>query len=124
MARKTLPAICRQRINLLAYSDFFIGLSSGLSWLAWAADVPVVLISGISAPNFEFATPYRVLNRLVCFGCLNDINLAWPSFESCPRHKGTARAFECSRNISPRLVINAVNRLIDDKRNFSYPAFL
>lgn len=113
-----------QRINLLAYSDFFIGLSSGLSWLAWATDTPAVLISGITAPNFEFPTPYRVVNRLVCFGCHNDINLAWPSFESCPHHKGTARAFECSRNISPRLVINAVNRLILDKRIFSYPAFL
>ena len=113
-----------QRINLLAYSEFFIGLPSGLSWLAWAADVPVVLISGITAPDFEFSTPYRVVNRLVCFGCYNDINLAWPSFESCPHHKGTDRAFECSKNISPRLVINAVNRLILDKRNFSYPAFL
>lgn len=64
-----------QRINLLAYSEFFIGLSSGLSWLAWAADVPAVLISGITAPDFEFSTPYRVVNRLVCFGCHNDINL-------------------------------------------------
>ncbi|MBR0061110.1 MAG: autotransporter strand-loop-strand O-heptosyltransferase [Selenomonadaceae bacterium] len=115
-----------ERINLLAYSDFFIGLSSGLAWLAWAADVPVVLISGITAPDFEFSTPYRVVNRLVCFGCHNDIDIAWPSFETCPNHRDTDRAFECSRKISARQVINAVNRLIDDKQKgrFAYPAFL
>lgn len=39
-----------ERVNLLAYADFFVGLSSGLSWLAWAANCPVILISGITAP--------------------------------------------------------------------------
>ncbi len=105
-----------ERVNLLAYADFFIGLSSGLSWLAWAADCPVVLISGITPAWFEFSTPYRVINRLVCFGCHNDINLKWPDYEHCPHHKGTDRAYECSKKISARQVIQTINQLLDDKR--------
>ena len=105
-----------ERVNLLAYAEFFIGLSSGLSWLAWAADCPVILISGISPAWFEFDTPYRVINRLVCFGCHNDLSLKWREYHNCPYNKGTDRAYECSRKISARQVIQTINRLIDDKR--------
>ena len=98
-------------INLLAYADFFIGLSSGLSWLAWAVDIPVILISGITAQWCEFYTPYRIINRLVCNGCHNDVTIAWPMYEICPRHKGTERAYECSKKISARQVINAIDEL-------------
>lgn len=115
-----------ERINLLAYADFFIGLSSGLSWLAWASDCPVILISGITPAWLEFNTPYRVINRLVCFGCHNDISLKWPLYRYCPFHKGTDRAFECSKKISPRQVINTINQLRDDLRSnrFSYSNFI
>ena len=48
-----------ERARWLKHAEFFVGLSSGLSWLAWAMDVPVVLISGFTAATNEFATPYR-----------------------------------------------------------------
>ena len=105
-----------ERVNLLAYAEFFIGLASGLSWLAWATDVPVILISGFSPAWYEFSTPYRVINRLVCFGCHNDVSLKWSDYENCPHHKGTNRAYECSRKISARQVIQTINQLLDDKR--------
>lgn len=41
-------------MNLLHHASFFIGLSSGLSWLAWATHIPVVLISGFTLPVSEF----------------------------------------------------------------------
>jgi len=115
-----------ERVNLLAYADFFIGMPSGLSWLAWAANCPAILISGITPAWFEFSTPYRVINRLVCFGCHNDILFKWPEFLNCPKHKDTDRAYECSRKISGRQVIHMIDRLIADKRagRFSYPNFL
>ena len=115
-----------ERVNLLAYAEFFIGLGSGLSWLAWAANCPVILISGITAYWFEFPTPYRIVNRLVCHGCHNDINIPWDNFQYCPRHAGTDRAYECSRKISARQVISAIDQLLADKRaeRFSYPNFL
>ena len=115
-----------ERVNLLAYAEFFIGASSGLSWLAWAANCPVILISGITSYWFEFSTPYRIINRLVCNSCHNDINIPWSDYEYCPHYKNTDRAYECSRKISARQVINAINQLISDKQTgrFSYPNFL
>ncbi len=101
------------RINLLAYADFFIGLGSGLSWLANACRIPVVLISGFSLPMGEFETPYRVTNQLVCHGCYNDIRVNWKDI--CPYHKGTDREFECSKSITPLQVVQAIDRLIEDK---------
>lgn len=41
----------QERINLIKDADFFIGLGSGMSWLAWCCKVPVVLISGFSLPS-------------------------------------------------------------------------
>ena len=106
-----------ERINLLAYADFFIGLSSGLSWLAWATGVPVILISGITPVWLEFFTPYRVINRLVCFGCYTDIFRKYGEYEKCPRYKYTDRAYECSKKISARQVIQMINQLLDDKHS-------
>ena len=105
-----------ERVNLLAYAEFFIGLPSGLSWLAWATDCPAILISGITPAWFEFSTPYRVINRLVCFGCHNDFSLKISEYERCPYHQGSDREYECSRKISARQVIQTIDQLLDDKR--------
>ena len=101
------------RINLLAYADFFIGLGSGLSWLANACNIPVIIISGFSLPLGEFDTSYRVTNLLVCHGCYNDIRVDWKDY--CPYHLGTEREYECSKSISPGMVIEAIERLLSDK---------
>ena len=101
------------RVNQLAYADFFIGLGSGLSWLAWAVDIPIVLISGISERWCEFNTPYRINNPLVCHGCFNVV-AHHRTMNFCPLYKDTDRAYECSKKISARQVINAINRLIAD----------
>ncbi len=62
-----------ERARWLRHAAFFVGLSSGLSWLAWAAGTPVVLISGFTHPTNEFATPYRVINWHACNSCWNDV---------------------------------------------------
>lgn len=99
-----------ERIELLAYAEFFVGLASGLSWLADAAGCPVVLISGITMPHSEIDTPYRVLNPLVCHGCYNDVSVNWID-PFCPKHHDTKREYECSAKISPRMVVDAIDRL-------------
>ncbi len=75
---------------------------SGLSWLAWAAGCPVVLISGFTHPTNEFATPYRVINWHACNSCWNDPRHRFDhkDFLWCPRHAGTPRQFECTRLIT------------------------
>ena len=101
------------RVNQIAYADFFIGVGSGLSWLAWAVDVPVIMISGISEPWYEFDTPYRVHNPLVCHGCFNLVRDR-DSLFFCPFFRGTKKAFQCSKKISARQVVEAIDRLIAD----------
>lgn len=90
-----------ERANWLKHAEFFVGLSSGLAWLAWAVGTPVVMISGFTHPLNEFATPYRIINWNICNSCSNDIRLQLdPSdYEWCPRHKNTPRMFECTRLI-------------------------
>ena len=104
-----------ERANMLSHTEFFIGLSSGLSWLAWTTDCPVVMICGFSQNWFEFYTPYRVANRKICNGCFNDSRVIYVT-DNCPYQKNTPREFECQKKISPRMVINAVERLIVDRK--------
>ena len=44
-------------VRWIRHAEFFVGLSSGLSWLAWAAGARIVMISGFTFPNTEFETP-------------------------------------------------------------------
>ena len=109
-----------ERANMLYHAEFFIGLSSGLAWIANAVDCPVVMICGFSQDWFEFYTPYRVANRLVCNGCFNDYSTVF-TIDPCVFHKNTPREWECQKKIFPRSVINAIERLIVDQ-NLTPPA--
>jgi autotransporter strand-loop-strand O-heptosyltransferase len=106
-----------ERLQWLRHADFFVGLSSGLSWLAWAVSTPVVLISGFTHPINEFETPYRVINWHACNSCSNDIRhtLDPNDYLWCPRHKNTDRMFECTRLITPAQVIRAMQPLISSR---------
>ena len=101
-----------ERAALLSHADFFIGLSSGLAWLAHAVNIPIILISGFTLPFTEFDTPYRIFNPLVCHGCHSDVT---NPANQC-RYAGTNRVYECSRAISPKQVIAAIQQLIADQK--------
>jgi autotransporter strand-loop-strand O-heptosyltransferase len=102
-----------ERARLLKHADFFIGLSSGLSWLAWAVGTPVVMISGFTHPTNEFFTPYRIINYHTCNSCWNDplVKFDRHDFLSCPRHKDTPRQFECTRLITAEQVKAMLRRI-------------
>jgi autotransporter strand-loop-strand O-heptosyltransferase len=109
----TGPLPLSERASLLEGADFFVGLSSGLSWLAWAIGTPVVMISGFTHPNNEFHTPYRVFNHHTCNSCWNDPKVMFDHFDFmwCPRHKGTDRQFECTRLITVDQVKSVIKRI-------------
>lgn len=102
-----------ERARWLRHAEFFIGLSSGLAWLAWAAGTPVVMISGFTHPLNEFATPYRVINYHACNSCWNDPRHRFDhhDFLWCPRHANTPRQFECTRLITADQVKQAISRI-------------
>lgn len=89
-------------------SDFFIGLGSGVSWLAWGLGVKTVMIANFSKGGHEFVSNcIRITNKDVCHGCWNDPDLKFDKgdWDWCPRHKNTPRQFECHRGISADDVI-------------------
>jgi autotransporter strand-loop-strand O-heptosyltransferase len=102
-----------ERARWLKHAAFFVGLSSGLAWLAWAVNTPAVVISGFTHPTNEFSTPYRVINWHACNSCWNDPKLRFDhkDFLWCPRHAGTARHFECTRLITPAQVQQSIERI-------------
>jgi autotransporter strand-loop-strand O-heptosyltransferase len=102
-----------ERARWLRHAACFVGLSSGLAWLAWAAGTPVVLISGFTHPTNEFSTAHRVINWHACNSCWNDVRLRFDhkDFLWCPRHAGTERQFECTRLITSEQVIATLGRI-------------
>jgi hypothetical protein len=101
-----------ERVRWLKHAEFFVGLSSGLSWLARASGTPVVMISGFTHPTNEFDTPYRVINYHTCNGCWNDVRHRFDhkDFLWCPRHKDTPRHFECTRLIISEQVKSTIRQ--------------
>ena len=105
-------------INDLSTCEFFIGLGSGLSWLAWACELPLVLISGFSEKWAEITLDtYRVINEDVCHGCFNSERLDAGDWNWCPLHKNTDRMFECTKRISSDMVIREINKIINKESN-------
>ena len=105
------------RADLLSHAEFFIGLCSGLAWLANLVRCPVVMIGGFSYYWYEFPDAYRVYNHFSCYGCMNDTHVDYYK-NTCPRHPiDSPRYLECSKSISPRQVIRAVEELLEDRKH-------
>lgn len=103
------------RMNQLYHSDFYIGLGSGLSWLAWSMNTHVVMISNFSLDGHEFTDNVtRITNTSVCNGCWNNPNYKFDKGDWywCPIHKGTDKQFECHKSITPEMVITSISHLL------------
>ena len=106
----------------LKKSKLFIGISSGLSWLSWALNVPTVIISGFTDPITEMESCIRISAPTgKCSGCWNRHKFNPGDWNWCPDHKGTSRQFECSSQITDRMVISQLEQLVDklDKEQYT-----
>jgi len=102
-------------MNVIHHSEFFIGLSSGLSWLAWGMGKHVVMISNFTEPDHEFTTNCtRIVKLDVCNGCWNSPIYKFDKgdWNWCPVHKGTKRQFECHKTITSKMVIDQIQHLL------------
>lgn len=108
-------------INYICKCRAFIGVGSGLTWLAWACHVPTILISGFSEPFTEMqhgitriSTP---TDKRITSGCFNKYRFDagnWHWYEP-KQFVGTARQYECSKSITSETVIDAINQLLKIK---------
>jgi len=95
-------------------SDAFIGIGSGLSWLSWSLGVPTVLISGFSDKLTEMRDCIRIGTPAgKCTGCFNRVRLDAGDWNWCPDQKNTPRQFECSRSITPEMVIQELQKVLN-----------
>jgi autotransporter strand-loop-strand O-heptosyltransferase len=102
-------------MNVIHHSEFLIGLSSGLSWLAWGMGKHIVMISNFTEPDHEFTTNCtRIVKLDVCNGCWNSPIYKFDkgNFNWCPLHEGTKRQFECHKTITSKMVIKQIQHLI------------
>lgn len=95
-------------IGELASCSLFVGIGSGLSWLAWACNVPVVLISGFSDDYTEFTCSRVTTPKGFCTGCFNKEKLNIHDWNWCPYEK----KFECTRTITSEMVIKEIDKHI------------
>jgi len=93
-------------MKVIKGAKLFIGLSSGLSWLSWALNQKVVMISNFTESDHEFDC-YRVTKPDVCNSCWNDPNIKLdPYWNWCPRNKN----FECQKSITADMVIEQIKK--------------
>jgi autotransporter strand-loop-strand O-heptosyltransferase len=94
-------------------SKLFIGLGSGLSWVSWSLGVPTMIISGFSDPISEMKDCIRIgAPAGSCTGCFNRVRLDAGDWNWCPDHKNTPRQFECTKNITPEMVIRELEKVL------------
>jgi autotransporter strand-loop-strand O-heptosyltransferase len=105
-----------ESMNLIYHSEFYIGLSSGMAWIAHAMGKPVAIIANFTEDwnEFDLSTSdyIKITNKNVCHGCWNKINVDH-TFDKhdwywCPKHKGTERQFECHTSITPEMVLENI----------------
>lgn len=121
-AVKKIGQTLEETINYIYHSDFYIGLSSGVSWVAHAIGKPVIMIANFTEDWNEFdlniSDYYRITNKNVCHGCWNEgLKFDASDWYWCPKHKNTDRQFECHKSITPEMVINKIEELLSKKTN-------
>ena len=103
-------------VNIINHSEFYIGLSSGMSWIAHALGKKVVMISNFTEDWNEFDLSLddyiRITNKSVCHGCWNKVNVDFEFNKNdwywCPLHKDTERQFECHKSITVNDVMEKI----------------
>ena len=108
---KSIPSV----MNYLHHAEFYIGLSSGISWLSFAMRKKVFMIANFSTKDHEFQTDcIRITDESVCHGCWNNPAFKFDksSWGYCPEHEETPKAFECHKSISAERVISIIQNEI------------
>ena len=101
-------------MQIIHFAKFFVGLSSGLSWLAWSLNKHVYMIANFTKSDHEFQSNCtRFTNENVCHGCWNNKNFKFDkgNWGFCPINEGYDKQFECQKSITPEMVISEIKKL-------------
>lgn len=110
----TTPSL-ESKMDWIEGSEFFIGLSSGLAWVANAMGKHVFMIANFTEEWNEFTNNCtRIVKKDVCHGCWNNPNFSFNpgDYNWCPIQKGTNKQFECQLSITSDMLINELKKII------------
>jgi autotransporter strand-loop-strand O-heptosyltransferase len=104
-------------VNYIEHSEFYIGLSSGMTWAAHALGKPVAMIANFTEDwnemDLEEDDYIRITNKDVCHGCWGNTNIDIGDWDGCPKHQNTNRQFECHTSITPEQVFGRIKKWIE-----------
>jgi autotransporter strand-loop-strand O-heptosyltransferase len=106
----TTPSL-ESKMDWIEGSEFFIGLSSGLAWVANAMGKHVFMIANFTEEWNEFTNNCtRIVKKDVCHGCWNNPNFKFDAgnWNYCPIYQGSDRQFECQNSITSDMVIEKI----------------
>ena len=100
-------------LSILKDCEFYIGMDSGISWMANLIDKHCCLIYGSSEEEFSFqdnVTQIGLSSENYCRGCLEDTTILrnWHNMANCFYKKD----FECTRLLTTEMVINKIEENI------------
>ncbi len=100
-------------INHIQHAEMFIGLSSGLSWMAQALGIPTVIISNVTSKDNEFIDEktLRIYEESVCHGCFHKHEFNPGDWLWCPVYRNDEmRRFICTKAITPESVMEQIEK--------------
>ena len=98
-------------LNYIQHCEFYIGLSSGLSWVAQGLGKPTVIISNVTSKDNEYIDEktLRIYDEDICHGCIhkepfNAVDWLW-----CPVYRNDdMRRHICTKLITPQEVMKKI----------------
>lgn len=120
----TLPAKAFKKVgmpfddvlNYISHAELFIGISSGLSWVAQGLGVPTVIISNATSKDNEFVDEktLRIYDESVCHGCFHKYNFDPSDWLWCPVYRNDEnKRFICTKAITPEIVIEKIENFMN-----------
>jgi autotransporter strand-loop-strand O-heptosyltransferase len=98
-------------LNYIQHAEMFIGLSSGLTWVAQGLGKPTVIISNTTSKDNEFIDEktLRIYEESVCHGCFHKYPFNTQDWLWCPVYRNDEqRRFICTKAITPESVMEQI----------------
>jgi autotransporter strand-loop-strand O-heptosyltransferase len=100
-------------LNYLQHAEMFIGLSSGLTWVAQGLGKQTVIISNATSKDNEHINDktLRIYEESVCHGCFHKYPFNAGDWLWCPVYRDDdARRFICTKAITPESVMEQIEK--------------
>ena len=103
-------------LNHIQHCEFYIGISSGLSWVAQGLGKPTVIISNVTSKDNEFLDEktLRIYDEKICHGCIHKEPFDPNDWLWCPVYRNDdLRRHLCTKLITPTEVMEKIENFFN-----------